>query len=50
MIDNEIKKYENSIAKILERAVNLFKETDLTDLSEKWERILNNYYRKKAFQ
>lgn len=50
MIENNIKKYENNIVKILERAVTLFKETDLTDLSEKWEKILKNYYRKKGFQ
>jgi hypothetical protein len=50
MVDNDIKKYENNIARILERAVNLFYDTDLPELAEKWNRILKNYYRKKSFQ
>ncbi len=49
MHNDEIIKHENNIAKILERAVKLFKETDLTDLAEKWDRILKNYYRKRSF-
>ena len=47
---NETLRYENNIAKILERAVRLFKDTDLPDLAEKWEKILNNYYAKKTFR
>ncbi|MFX1445217.1 MAG: hypothetical protein ACFFHV_17525 [Promethearchaeota archaeon] len=50
MVDNEIKKYENNIAKILERAVSLFYDTDLPELANKWEKILRNYYRKRTFQ
>ncbi|MFX0073558.1 MAG: hypothetical protein ACFFAO_20975 [Candidatus Hermodarchaeota archaeon] len=52
MIDNinQTLRYENNIAKILERAVRLFKDTDLPDLAEKWEKILNNYYAKKSFR
>ena len=50
MVENDLKKYENNIAKILERAVNLFYDTDLPELAEKWDRILKNYYRKRAFQ
>ena len=52
MIDNinQTLRYENNIAKILERAVRLFKDTDLPDLAEKWEKILNNYYTKKSFR
>ena len=49
MVDNQIIKYENNIAQILERAVKLFRETDLTELAEKWDRILKNYYRKRSF-
>ena len=47
---NETIKYENNIAKILEKAVRLFKDTDLPDLAEKWEKILNNYYAKRSFR
>jgi hypothetical protein len=46
---DDVVKYENNIAKILERAVNLFRETDLPELAEKWDKILKNYYRKKSF-
>ncbi len=49
MDDDDIIKYENNIVKILERAVNLFRDTDLTELAEKWDRILKNYYRKRSF-
>lgn len=50
MVDDDIKKYENNIARILERAVNLFHDTDLPELAEKWNKILKNYYRKRSFQ
>lgn len=50
MDDDDIIKYENNIVKILERAVNLFRDTDLTELAEKWDRILKNYYRKRSFR
>jgi hypothetical protein len=40
-------KYEENIANILDRAVKLFKRTNLNELSEKWERILNTYNSKK---
>ncbi|MHA2289530.1 MAG: hypothetical protein ACXABG_12160 [Promethearchaeota archaeon] len=38
---------ENQIEEILFRAVNLFKKTGLTELAEKWDRILKTYIRKK---
>jgi hypothetical protein len=39
--------FENNIEQILERAVELFKKTGLTDLADKWERILKTYTNKK---
>ena len=41
-------RFESNIAKMLEQAINLFRGTDLTELADKWERILKNYYRKKS--
>ena len=38
---------ETQIEEILYRAVNLFKKTGLTDLAEKWDRILKMYVGKK---
>jgi len=38
---------ENQIEEILFRAVNLFQKTGLTDLAEKWDRILKMYVGKK---
>jgi len=42
-------RFESNVAKLLEQAINLFRDTDLTELADKWERILKNYYRKKSF-
>ena len=39
---------EKQIEKILFRAVDLFKKTGLTELAEKWDRILKNYVAKKG--
>ncbi|MHA1460792.1 MAG: hypothetical protein ACTSO8_04860 [Promethearchaeota archaeon] len=39
---------ENQIEEILFRAVNLFKKTGLTDLAEKWDKILKMYVGKKG--
>jgi hypothetical protein len=51
MIENtslsQQKIFENNIEQILERAVELFKRTGLTDLANKWERILKTYTHKK---
>ena len=41
--DPDIVKYEKNIAEILDRAVNLFKRTNLTELADKWDRILKTY-------
>ena len=38
---------EHQIEEILFRAVNLFKKTGLTDLAEKWDKILKMYVGKK---
>ena len=45
IIDNRIE--ENQIEEILDRAVNLFEETGLKDLAEKWDTILKMYVGKK---
>ena len=39
---------DNQIEEILFRAVNLFKKTGLTDLAEKWDKILKMYVEKEA--
>ena len=38
---------DKQIEKILFRAVDLFKKTVLTDLAEKWDRILKTYVARK---
>ena len=38
---------ETQIEEILFRAVNLFKKTGLTDLADKWDKILKMYVGKK---
>ncbi|MHA2281856.1 MAG: hypothetical protein ACXAC5_13515 [Promethearchaeota archaeon] len=43
----EIAKYEENITNILDRAVKLFRKTDLPELAEKWDKILNTYRSKK---
>ncbi len=43
----DITKNEENIAKILDRAVKLFRRTNLDELSNKWERILESYRSKK---
>jgi len=45
--DPDILKYEENIAEILDRAVNLFRRTNLTELADKWDRILKTYNAKK---
>jgi len=39
----DITKYEENIFKILDRAVKLFKRTDLPELADKWDKILKTY-------
>ena len=48
--DQEILRYEENIAKILDRAVKLFRRTNLEDLADKWDRILKTYNSKKKEQ
>ncbi len=48
--DPEILKYEENIAKILDRAVKLFRKTNLEELADKWDRILKTYNAKKNNQ
>ncbi len=43
----DILECEENIAKILDRAVKLFRKTKLNELAEKWDKILTNYYAKK---
>lgn len=38
---------DKQIEKILFRAVDLFKKTGLTDLAEKWDKILKTYVAKR---
>ncbi len=38
---------EHQVEEILFRAVNLFRKTGLTDLAEKWDKILKTYIGKK---
>lgn len=45
--DPDIIKYEENIAKILDRAVKLFRRTNLEELADKWDRILKTYSSKK---
>ncbi len=45
--NQDILEYEENIAKILDRAVKLFRKTKLNELAEKWDKILTNYYAKK---
>ena len=42
-VDPDIIRYEENIAKILDRAVKLFRRTNLNDLADKWDTILGNY-------
>ena len=48
--DQEILRYEENIAKILDRAVKLFRRTNLEELADKWDRILKTYNSKKKEQ
>ena len=39
---------DNQIEEIIFRAVNLFKKTGLTELAEKWDKILKTYIGKRS--
>ena len=43
----DIAKCEENIKNILDRAVKLFRRTDLPELADKWDKILNTYHTKK---
>ena len=43
----DIAKCEENIKNILDRAVKLFRRTDLPELADKWDKILNTYHSKK---
>ena len=49
-IKDDIETCEERIARILDRAVKLFKRTDLPELAEKWDIILKTYRSKKGRQ
>ncbi len=44
---NNVDQDEN-IAKMLQRSVNIFRNTGLYELADKWDSILSNYIRAKA--
>ena len=51
MIENRKSiRFESNIAKILDRAIDLFNDTGLEELADKWDRILNNYVRAKSMR
>ena len=52
MIDNNTGslRLEPNVAKLIFRAVALFKETGLNDLAEKWDKILKNYTKAKSLR
>jgi len=41
---------DNKIEEILTRAVSLFRRTGLSDLAEKWDKILRTYTNKKLVE
>ena len=43
-------RHEPNIAKMLDRAVELFNRTGLEELAEKWDLILSNYLRAKSMR
>ena len=51
MVDNDdvgSLRLEPNTAKLIFRAVALFRETGLNDLAEKWDKILQNYVKAKS--
>lgn len=43
----DITDFDENITHILTRAVKLFRRTDLPELADKWDKILNTYRTKK---
>ncbi len=50
MIEENSLRFEENIAKILNRSVDLFKSCGLEELSEKWDKILKNYVEAKKLR
>jgi len=50
MIEHNSLRYESNIAKILDRATELFRQTGLPELAEKWQKIHKNYIRARRAQ
>jgi len=48
--DPDMLRYEENITKILDKAVKLFRRTNLEELADKWDRILKTYDSKKRTQ
>jgi len=46
MIENDLEK-ELNLEKVINRAMSLFRQTDLAELAEKFNKILKNYKRQK---
>ncbi|MHA1488941.1 MAG: hypothetical protein ACTSRI_04725 [Promethearchaeota archaeon] len=44
MIEHDHLKHEENIENILDRLISLFQQNGLTELSQKWDKILKNYY------
>jgi hypothetical protein len=47
--ESDLATCEKNIVKILDQAVKLFRRTDLPELADKWDRILNSYRSQKTF-
>ena len=47
MESNNLIRHQEDLVILMDRAVSLFKETNLTELAEKCEKILKNYKLKK---
>ena len=49
-MEERLVKYEENIAKILDRVISLCKQTDLTDLAKKGEQVLKTYENAKKLR
>ena len=52
MIDKDASSFrlEPNVAKLIFRAVALFRETGLNDLADKWDKILKTYQQAKSLR
>jgi len=46
--ESDLATCEKNIVKILDQAAKLFRRTDLPELADKWDRILNTYRSQKT--